>query len=755
MFHALFEVTLGQLTNKQQSITRLFPDFFSNPEKVPGVISKGGVRLSGITEDRWNFKVHSGTEEGLWYDVVIRWKDLKKDVEKLVSDRRNWTKDKKRADLRKIAAKLFKDGNVELSCTCPAQQYWGPAYQLTQKHAKYGDQEDRSPDIRNPKKYGQYCKHVQVLMRTLPFYKSTIANWLGKEYKDLIQKAEGAATKTATQYRAAGQALAKRLARESLQESRHGQDRCMKCSAPPEVELLWAEGMGHAWFCMKCFKHWATKGDGKGEVCAVKKVKDGKASNWKDNTSPNIIDQFDFLKGGIKEGAVLPPIQQRARDRQGVGDPRYYDLYGYGDWRRCWVLNDGSVIDTKGGEHYGVIGGSDEMRGFLNSGAIRLGQKKNSAVYIEIHTDPSEQQIEKVHKLFIDGNSTAADIDDYRSGGIESTRVNSWERLEAVLQYGVEFAKVSEGVIVEGTLPDLQQKILKANKLSKLTRVSDESEPWIKFWILNDGTVVPVADSHPESCTAIGCEDDELMMTGALRGHIDDHDEDSGLLSIQVRTDPTKEQIRSMEKLAIRYHVDRFTYDDWRNTEEGYDFFGLIKNAKEIGHIVEFGPEGLDESVQESASLLPDIQAGLCAIREQNRQTFRNVLSRIVQEYKIGTKDLSRDLYWLLPDGNTVSVMNFEDSARVGNTSVQMMEKLGCFQIQVDRPLGRVILQGANSLNERQKSWLQKLLVSNQIEILEVTNNRTDEWDELGPDQPTALIEGLITFFKVGEGQDE
>ena len=219
MFQKLIEATLGQLNTKQKSITRLFPDFFSNSVKVKGVIEKGGVRLSSIDRDKWTFKVHSGTEEGLWYEVVIRWKDVEKDVQKLVSDRRNWTKDKKRADLRKIAAKLFKDGNVELSCECPAQQYWGPAYQLTQRHAKYGDQEDRSPGIRNPKEYGQYCKHVQVLMRTLPFYKTTIANWLGKEFKDLIQRTEGEAVRTTQRYRTAGRALGQRLARESVQET--------------------------------------------------------------------------------------------------------------------------------------------------------------------------------------------------------------------------------------------------------------------------------------------------------------------------------------------------------------------------------------------------------------------------------------------------------------------------------------------------------------------------------------------------------
>lgn len=216
MLQELLEATLGQLKNKQRSITRLFPDFFSNPDKVRGVISKGGVRLRNIEKDKWTFKVHSGTKEDVWYDVVVRWKDLEKSVEDLVSDRRNWTKNKKRADLKKIASKLFNEGDVELSCDCDAEKYWGPAYQLTQRHAKYGEPEERSPDIRNPKQYGQYCKHIQVLMRTLPFYQTTIANWLGKEFKDLIQRTEGSAIQTTQKYRAAGRELGQRLARESV-----------------------------------------------------------------------------------------------------------------------------------------------------------------------------------------------------------------------------------------------------------------------------------------------------------------------------------------------------------------------------------------------------------------------------------------------------------------------------------------------------------------------------------------------------------
>lgn len=77
------------------------------------------------------------------------------------------------------------------------------------------------------------------------------------------------------------------------EHARHRCDKCMECNAPPKYEVLWAEGRGRAWFCEKHFKAWATKGDGKDEVCSVKEVKDGVvAKSWKDNRNPNIWEKL-------------------------------------------------------------------------------------------------------------------------------------------------------------------------------------------------------------------------------------------------------------------------------------------------------------------------------------------------------------------------------------------------------------------------------------------------------------------------------
>jgi len=72
-------------------------------------------------------------------------------------------------------------------------------------------------------------------------------------------------------------------------QARHRHDQCMECSKSPVYECIWAEGHGHAWFCEKHFKEWATKGDGKDDILYVKEIKDNEAAKkFSENTNPNI-----------------------------------------------------------------------------------------------------------------------------------------------------------------------------------------------------------------------------------------------------------------------------------------------------------------------------------------------------------------------------------------------------------------------------------------------------------------------------------
>lgn len=84
-----------------------------------------------------------------------------------------------------------------------------------------------------------------------------------------------------------------------MEKAMHKRDQCMECSQPPVYEILFAEGMAHAWWCEKHFKEWAT--EHLDDIDYIKEVKDGEAaSKFAENRNPNIKDEI-LEKFGLKK----------------------------------------------------------------------------------------------------------------------------------------------------------------------------------------------------------------------------------------------------------------------------------------------------------------------------------------------------------------------------------------------------------------------------------------------------------------------
>lgn len=192
LLEKILELNFSGLKRKQRSITRLFPTF---PDRVKDVGGRGGVRLADQALGLWHLKVHSGTKAKVWYDIHVKFKNLDDLLEILVKNRKLWKTDRSGVDLRKLAHEFIYKVDLQLKCSCPAYQYWGPAYilSLSKYDAKYTDPETRPPRIRNPKQYGAYCKHLEAVMKVLPFYENTMAKYLGDYYGKTIGVYEEAA----------------------------------------------------------------------------------------------------------------------------------------------------------------------------------------------------------------------------------------------------------------------------------------------------------------------------------------------------------------------------------------------------------------------------------------------------------------------------------------------------------------------------------------------------------------------------------
>lgn len=72
-------------------------------------------------------------------------------------------------------------GNIRLHCTDPSYLYWGYNYLLSVLDAAIYP-EERKPVIRNPQERGIVCKHLNRILRVLPFYSGDIAKELKRQF---------------------------------------------------------------------------------------------------------------------------------------------------------------------------------------------------------------------------------------------------------------------------------------------------------------------------------------------------------------------------------------------------------------------------------------------------------------------------------------------------------------------------------------------------------------------------------------------
>jgi len=71
--------------------------------------------------------------------------------------------------------------NVRLNCTCESFLWWGYQYILTQLDASIFPV-NVSPRVRNPGVRGVVCKHLNRVLRHLPFYTGEIATEMQKQF---------------------------------------------------------------------------------------------------------------------------------------------------------------------------------------------------------------------------------------------------------------------------------------------------------------------------------------------------------------------------------------------------------------------------------------------------------------------------------------------------------------------------------------------------------------------------------------------
>jgi len=131
-----------------------------------------GVRFVGFEpDDVMNFHVNSSESEKnrIRYTNSIQfdeWDDIGADPD---------------LDFTERARMLLWAGNIRVHCTCPSFLYWGYQYMATVLDAAIYP-EERYPSERNPAERGIVCKHLNRVLRVLPFHSGDIAKEMKRQF---------------------------------------------------------------------------------------------------------------------------------------------------------------------------------------------------------------------------------------------------------------------------------------------------------------------------------------------------------------------------------------------------------------------------------------------------------------------------------------------------------------------------------------------------------------------------------------------
>lgn len=171
-------------------------------------------------------------------------------------------------------------------------------------------------------------------------------------------------------------------------------DKCMQCKAEPEVEVIWADGRGRAWFDKKCFKEW----------------KKGEAPDFMDR---EIVRERAVTGGsvGAKFGEASKGIRKKVYktvEYQGlaikVDRPKGFVQSGKDDqgneWSREYKVDYGFFPRTKGGD-------DDELDVFVGpdsdaTEAFWVTQKKADGSFDEFKVFVGFASKEAAKKCFAD-----------------------------------------------------------------------------------------------------------------------------------------------------------------------------------------------------------------------------------------------------------------------------------------------------------------------------------------------------------------
>ena len=159
----------------------------------------------------------------------------------------------------------------------------------------------------------------------------------------------------------------------------------------------------------------------------------------------------------------------------------------------------------------------DASTKYMDQGHIRfvIGEVSGE-LDIEVHEKPTESQMRSLNKLQKENQYFTADLDHDAFPDEVYNAVTSWDMFRQAVSGKSE--RVKEAV---ATLSEPEAKVKKAHNSVKPSQLKKSTYPgvesdWRKFWILTDGTLIPVVHRHTEVPMSVGARIVSLQSEGAV-----------------------------------------------------------------------------------------------------------------------------------------------------------------------------------------------------------------------------------------------
>lgn len=226
------------------------------------------------------------------------------------------------------------------------------------------------------------------------------------------------------------------------------------------------------------------------------------------------------------------------------------------------------------------------------------------------------------------------------------------------MKYAPDFAAgIEESITEEVTLDDPEVLMKEEHAEIANTELQNSTwageQTWKKFWLLTDGTIIPVYHAHWDTASDAKVKYDELREAGAIAGVVEDKEK-----SLTLRYEPpieemTVDQVIAAKKLWDKYDLKK-VYTDAGTA--------IIGNTRELSNYLN---HGINPRRKEFESVNNP---------EQNMKSkYQNILNKELAPTTY--QDSSEEgwmKFWLLTDGTLVPVdFSHEKSASNAGTSYE------------------------------------------------------------------------------------